>query len=89
MRKQDDSLYLKNLNTLEFPTGSLGRDTVTSHLARLCTGRSTTAPIFKVVLEADGVLEDNQEFREHLASLTLVVPEVVVTRLMDDGVRWQ
>ena len=87
LRKPDDLPYLKHLRTLEVPLGSSAGNMIILDAIKSWPKNDGVMRLSKLVLEADGVEED-REFRDLVEAFTWVVPEVVVTKLSEDGPRW-
>ena len=86
-RNQDGLPYIRQLRTLELPLGSNSQNVAILDAVKAWPKHDGVTRLSKLVLEADGVDEDRQ-FQDMLDSLAWVVPEVVVTRLSEDGPRW-
>ena len=88
LRDSDDLPYFKHLRTLELPLG--GPASHSEFLVDMIRTRSQCSDLerlSRVVLEVDGV-ERDRHFQDLIDSLMWMVPEVVVTKVSEDGPRW-
>lgn len=79
---------LSSLESLEISLSGTAQDKNILDLIQTRADVNTVKRLSKLVVEADGVDGASESLKELISSLTLVVPEVVVTRLHDDGCRW-
>lgn len=68
--------------------GDLAQDRSVLDLVQTRAESDAVTRLSRVVLEVDGIPQDDRDYQELLGTLNLTVPEVAVTQLCEDGSRW-